>query len=265
MRKLKKGLLIGLSLLLSIIVMLYFLQEKLIFLPTKLPADYSYSFEDDFTEFSLDSPDGATLNALHFGVEKPKGVILYFHGNAGDLSRWGTIASKLTKFDHDVVVMDYRGYGKSKGERSETALYADAQLFYNWLLERFEEKDVLIYGRSLGASIATHLAAKNNPHKLILETPFYNLMDVAQERFGFLPLKSILNYKMNSNEYIQKVDCPIYIFHGTADEVVPYESGKKLFEAIPHSDKEFFAIANGAHNNLDEFDAYWKGIKKVLQ
>ena len=96
--------------------MLTLIQEKFIFLPTQLPEEYSYSFENEFEEFFLTNPDGARLNALHFKTNKPKGVILYFHGNAGDLSRWGEIANRFLDFEYDVIVMDYRGYGKSTGQ-----------------------------------------------------------------------------------------------------------------------------------------------------
>ncbi|AWX46056.1 Monoacylglycerol lipase ABHD12 [Flagellimonas maritima] len=265
MQKLKR---FGLSILIlffSIVLMIYFLQERLIFLPSQLPADYEYSFSQDFEEVFLNNEDGAKLNAVHFKVEEPKGLILYFHGNAGDLSRWGYIASGFTELGYDVLVMDYRTYGKSTGVLSEKGLYGDAQLFYNYAMKRYNESEIIVYGRSLGATIASHLASKNEPSKLILETPFYNLLDVAQDRFPILPLKHLLKYKMTSNEYVQDVKAPIRIFHGTADKVVSYDSGKKLFEAIPHSDKKLYTIEDGNHNNLIEFENFRKGIQKELQ
>lgn len=245
--------------------MLYLLQEKLIFLPTQLPVDYEYSFSSAFEEVFLDSPDGARLNAIHFKIEKPKGLILYFHGNAGDLSRWGQIASSFVDLQYDVLIMDYRGYGKSTGKLSEEALYEDAQLFYEYALSSYAKEKITIYGRSLGASIATHLASNNISAKLILETPFYSLLDVAQDRFPFLPMKQVLKYKMDSFKYIEKVKVPIRIFHGTADNVVSYESGKKLFEAIPSTDKKMYTVENGNHNNLNEFKEYRAAIKLELK
>ncbi|MEO9818150.1 MAG: alpha/beta fold hydrolase [Flavobacteriaceae bacterium] len=245
--------------------MLYTLQEKLIFLPTKLPLDYEYTFAMAFEEVFLDTADGARLNGLYFKTEEPKGLILYFHGNAGDLSRWGNIASSLLDLNYDVLVMDYRTYGKSTGNLSEEALYSDAQLFYDHALNRYMESDIVIYGRSLGTSVATHLASRNAPKKLILETPFYSLLDVARERFPFLPVERMLQYKMTSFKYIQKIQVPISIFHGTKDNVVPYESGKKLFESIPNPNKKMYTISGGEHNNLNEFDGYWNGIKTELQ
>ena len=245
--------------------MLTFLQEKFIFLPTQLPQDYTYSFNSEFEEFNLTSDDGAQLNALHFKSQNPKGVILYFHGNAGDLSRWGEIAQDFLKYDYDVIVMDYRGYGKSTGKRSEVNLFKDAQLFYDYASQLFSKDEIVLYGRSLGCSIAIHVASNNPCQKLILETPFFNLTDVAQDRFPFLPMKPILKYRLASNDYIKKVKAPIRIFHGTEDRVVAYDSGKRLFETIPLSDKKMYTIPNGKHNNLGEFKEYQDAIRIELQ
>lgn len=244
--------------------MLYFIQEKLIFLPTKLHQEYTYQFSESFEEFFLTANDGAQLNGIHFKKERSKGVILYFHGNAGDLSRWGEIATYFVKKDYDVIIMDYRTYGKSTGKLSEENLFSDAELFYHYALERYTEEEITIYGRSLGCAIATQLASNNRADKLVLETPFYNLYDVAKERFSFLPLKILLNYKFESNVYIQNVVCPITIFHGTDDDVVPYDSGASLYE-VANEPKEFITIVGGGHNDLINFKTYIAAIDAVLK
>ncbi len=243
--------------------MLYFFQEKFIFQPSKLDQDFQYTFSEPFTEFSMETTDGAVLNAIHFKRENPKGVILYFHGNAGDLARWGEIATFFAKKEYDVVIMDYRTYGKSTGKLKEELLFADAQLFYDYLLERYAEEAIIVYGRSLGGAIATHVASNNTPAKLLLETPFYNLYDAAKYRFSFLPLKLLLRYTFESNKHIQKVKCPIVIFHGTEDSVVPYESGKRLFEEGP-SPKKFITVPLGNHNDLASFPEYQESIDNAL-
>ena len=242
-----------------------FFQEKLIFLPTTLSQDFEYSFSTPFEELFITTEDDARLNALHFKTENPKGVILYFHGNAGNLDRWGEITSEFTKLQYDVLVMDYRTYGKSTGKLSEKALYDDAQLFYNHLLKTYKEEEIIIYGRSLGTGIASHIASQNKPLKLILETPYFNLLEIAQKRFSFLPIKLLLKYEFPSNEFINVVTCPIAIFHGTNDNVIPFESGRKLFESIIQNEKEFFLIENGEHNNLSNFEAFHNGIQKTLK
>jgi alpha-beta hydrolase superfamily lysophospholipase len=264
MQRLKQLTLILLTLFMIASSLLYVLQEKLIFLPTKLEKNYKYSFSAPFDEVFLEANDGAQLNALHFKRREPKGVILYFHGNAGDLSRWGEIALYFVEKNFDVIIMDYRTYGKSTGSLSEEKLFSDAQLFYEYVLKQYAEKDIIVYGRSLGASIATHVASNNRPKKLILETPFYNLLDVAKDRFSLLPVKQLLKYEFASNIYIKKVKIPIAIFHGTEDEVVPYESGRKLYKVLPEVQKNFYTIKNGGHNNLVNFEAFREGIENEL-
>lgn len=265
MRRLKRVVRTILILYILSTIMLYFLQEKLIFLPSTLPQDYAYSFTLPHEEFNLTTEDGAVLNALHFKNEKPKGVLLYFHGNAGDLSRWGEIALFFVQKNYDVVIMDYRTFGKSTGKLSEELLHKDAQLFYDYVLKQYNENDITLYGRSLGTGIATKLASKNKPKRLVLETPYYSLVDVAKSRFPFLPVDLLMKYKFKSYEFIKTVNCPIAIFHGTEDTVVPYDSGKQLYETIPYPQKQFFTIEGGEHNNLIQFPKYVEGIAEVLK
>ena len=246
--------------------MLYFLQEKMIFLPRPLASDHEYTFSETFEEFDLKASDGAILNALYFPVKDAKGLILYYHGNAGNLDRWGRIVSDFPPLGYSVVVMDYRGYGKSQGKRSEASLRQDALLFYDHARSLgYDNEDIIVYGRSLGASLATYVASKNIPSQLILETPFYNLADVAQHRFPFLPVKKLLKYRFPSDQFIQQVNCPITIFHGTQDQVVPIDSGKKLYQAIGANPARFYTIEGGKHNNLIEFDTFKKGLTETLE
>lgn len=243
---------------------LNFLQEKIMFFPSVLEQDYQYQFNHNFEELNLNTEDGAKLNAIHFKVEKPKGVVLYFHGNAGDLSRWGTIAEFFVEKRYDVLIMDYRTYGKSTGKLSEAVFYSDAQLFYNYLKEHYDEKDITLYGRSLGTGVATYLASKNKPKQLILETPYYSILDVAKDRFPIFPVEKLLKYKFPTHQFIKDVSCLITIFHGTNDQVVPYTSAKKLFEESSKVKTTFITIDGGAHNNLINFEAYHQQIEKVL-
>lgn len=244
---------------------LYFLQEKLMFFPTTLSQNYTYDFEYPFEELFLKPEVDVSINAIHFKNNKPKGVILYFHGNAGDLSRWGKITEFFVEKNYDVLVMDYRGYGKSKGKLSEAAFYNDAQYCYNYLLEHYSESSIIVYGRSLGTGVANYLAANNSPNKLILETPYYNILDVAKHRFPMFPVKSLLKYRFDSYEYIKKVSCPIVIFHGTKDQVVPYSSGKKLKDVAPKASTVMVTIEGGGHNNLVDFEIYNSFIDEVLK
>ncbi len=258
---------LGVSILIVLAIsttMLYILQEKLIFLPTKLPANYTYRFDQPFEEVFLDAPDGARLNALHFQVKNPKGVVLYFHGNAGDLSRWGQIVSIFPELGYDAFVMDYRTYGKSTGKLSEEALLSDGQMAYDYIRQNYRESDILIYGRSLGSGIATYLGSRNSPAKILLEAPYYSLVHEARNRFPILPVKWLMNYSLPSYQYIQEVNCPIVIFHGDEDDVISLESGRDLFEVIPGQNKKFVVVPGGGHNNLSDFEIYRQALRKEL-
>lgn len=242
---------------------LYFFQEKLIFHPEKLQQDYKYTFDKKFEEVNLKTDDNSVINALHFKVENPKGIILYFHGNKGNLQRWGNIVSPFTDYDYDVFVIDYRGYGKSVGKRNEENLYSDAQQSYEYVQQFFSEDKIVIYGRSLGATFASYIASKHKPNQLILEAPFYNLIDAANFHYPYVPA-FLLKYKFTSDKYISKVTCPITIFHGIKDKVISYEGGKKLFEKATVKNKEFITINDGNHHNLADFKAYKDKIKELL-
>ncbi|GAA4813623.1 alpha/beta fold hydrolase [Litoribaculum gwangyangense] len=244
---------------------LYFLQEKIIFLPTVLEQDFQYQFKHHFEEINLEANDGTKLNALHFKIENPKGIILYFHGNAGDLSRWGQIAEFFVDKHYDVLIMDYRTYGKSTGKLSEEAFYSDASMFYDYLKNGYNENDIILYGRSLGTAIASYLASKNKPKQLILETPYYSMVDVGKLRFPIFPVEQLMKYKFPTYQFVKEVNCEITMFHGTNDSVVPYESAKKLFEVAHKPQTTFITIAGGRHNDLVNFNEYQLKIDLLLK
>ena len=264
LRKKLKGLIIVLiGLYVMIGSTLYFFQEKLMFLPTSLEQDYQYQFDYPFEELFFETEKDVSINALHFKAKNSKGVILYFHGNAGDLSRWGKITEYFVSKSFDVLVMDYRTYGKSIGKLSENAFYMDAQYCYNYLLKQYSENEIHLYGRSLGTGIASYLASKNNPKQLILETPYYSILDVAKSRFPIFPVKKLLKYRFPTFQYLQNSQCKITVLHGTEDTVVPYASGKKLLE-LDVNNLKFISIKGGHHNNLIEFEDYHTAMDNIL-
>ncbi len=243
-----------------------FVIEKLLFQPTKLPKEYVFKFNHEFEELFLSTDKNAQINALHFKVKDSKGVILYFHGNRDNLQRWGKIASEIGDYFHyDVFVMDYRGYGKSTGIRSEKALNEDALFCYNYVKNNYFPKEIIVYGRSLGTGIAAYLASEIQPNKLILETPYYSGSDLITAYFSLFSVENKLNYKLPSCAYLQKVNCPILIFHGTKDEVVPYNSGNKLYESLVSKNARFITITNGKHNNLSDYKDYWEALMDFIQ
>jgi len=240
-------------------------QEKLLFVPKTLPVDFEYDFPVQFEEFFLTGTDGqAKLNALHFKVENPKGVVLYYHGNAGHLADWGWVMQDYSHRGFDVIVMDYRTYGKSTGTLSEKALYSDAQLFYDYAANLYDEKEIIVYGRSLGTTFAAYVASQNNPSKLLLEAPFYSMKSLAGEMFPIFPVSWVLRYSFPTYKYLEKVECSVYILHGTEDEMVPFKHGKKLSETLPKDQMRFIPILNGGHNNLVEEQEFKIALDSIL-
>lgn len=248
---------------------LYTFQEKFIFLPKGLDEDYTYSFPSlasniTFEELFIDAEDGARLNALYFKVDKPSGLIVYFHGNAHNLSKWGAIASQFTQHNYNVIMLDYRGYGKSTGTRSEEMMYQDALTFYKKANEFFPESLTTVYGRSLGTTFATYVAANNKPRKLILESPFYSLTDVVKTRYPFLPAEKLLKYTFNTGELADDVSCRVTFIHGTNDGIVPFTSGEKLFKVFPEELRKMIRIDGGKHNDLSTFQEFAIGLHGEL-
>jgi uncharacterized protein len=248
---------------LAIAVLFYYFQEFFIFHPSKTRYKYNYRFPTHFKELFFDTPDSGHIHALHFFADNPKGIVYYLHGNAGSLKEWGWLYKDYTDRGYDLLLIDYRGYGKSKGKLSEKALHGDARFVYDYIKQSFSEEQIIIHGRSIGTGIAVKLASENHPKALVMESPYYNLKDVAQKAVPLVPVELLLRFKLKSNEFIKKVKCPIYIVHGTNDGVVPFKSGEKLYMAAPEN-ASFTPIEGGLHNNLSQFDEYHLLLDKIL-
>ncbi len=242
-----------------------FLIEKLIFRPVKLNPDYHFHFDSNFEEINFYPESHIAINALHFKVKNPRGIILYFHGNKDNLARWGTISSELTRYNYDVIAIDYRSYGKSSGTLSEDTFFSDALFCYSQIQETLSPSKIIIYGRSLGTGVASWLAQKVNPDKLILETPYYDMHDLISNYFPSFLFKNKLNFKLKSYSYLINTQFPILILHGTKDSVVPYSSGQKLFESLQNPLKKLITFNVGKHNNLNSFQKYWDELEQFLR
>lgn len=246
--------------------MLYFFQEKLIFHSSELPQNYEFQFSTNFEELFLEAEDGAILNGLHFKQPDTKGVILYTHGNAGELNEWGKWAEVLSnRYGYDVVIWDYRGYGKSTGKRKQKLMLDDGFLFYEYCIEKFPEQEITVFGRSLGGFFATHVAKDSTPNKLVLESTPISLLKIAQNEYPFLPSKYLLKFQFQNDKNVSKIDIPTYFIHGTSDGLIPFEHGEKLFGLSSSKEKKFYTIEGGDHNNLNSFETYFKALDEVLK
>ena len=242
---------------------LYFQQSELIFRPEVLPADFRFSFPQTFSEVNV-PVDGASLNALHFTVPQPRGVVLFFHGNAGSLRRWGEVAESFTSRGYDLFVFDYRGYGKSSGKiKSERQLYDDADRVYVYVRERYPAENIVVYGRSLGSGIAAQLAVRHTPKILILETPYFSLKDLTATFYPYVP-GFLLKFPLRTDLALPQVKSPVYLIHGTQDAVVPYPSSERLLALIA-STKEMVTIPGGEHNGLRLTPTYNAALDRFLR
>ena len=229
--------------------LLYFNQERLLLHPDPLPDDYTYTFTAPFKEMSITTKKGESLNALHFTVPESKGLIVYYHGNAGSLNGWGEIAEIYLNAGFDLLIYDYLGFGKSTGKlNSEEELLENALLVYQEALKLRDEKEILIIGYSLGSGPASYVASKNQPSRLILKTPYYSLLKLAKSHSPWLPVSLIFKYPVKSHRFLQEVACPIAIFHGTADQVIPVEHSRLLTKEIK---AEYFEIPNAPHGGMN--------------
>lgn len=242
---------------------LFLFQEKLIFRPDALPQDFQYRFDAEFDELNLEMEDGAVINGLHFKAKNPKGLILYFHGNAGELSRWGEVVVPFLEYNYDVLIIDYRGYGKSTGKRSKKSMLEDAEAVYAQAAVLYPQNQITVYGRSLGCSFATHVAAEFSPKQVILESPFYSVADVASSFAWMYPVNRMVRFNFRNDRNLKEVECPVTIVHGSDDLVVPIESGRKL-EAVSNNVK-FHEIDGGGHNDLAGFKVYWDLMDQLLK
>ena len=251
-------------------------QEKILFRNTKLDLNYQYQFKGNFEEIWFYPEANVKINALYFkadstvivgeGRRSSKGLVIYFHGNADNLKRWGKYAEDFTKNGYDILMIDYRQFGKSTGEMSEKAFHTDARYVYEWAKKRFPENETIIYGRSLGTGIATKLASETSPKMLLLETPYYSLIDVGMSYLPIIPYDFLLRYKMRTDLYIKQVRCKIHLFHGTKDEIVPYQSSLKLAALLNKKPPEILTtIPNGKHKNLGEFREYQVALGETLK
>jgi len=251
----------------GILVLLGFIQEKIIFFPTTLPSDYTYDFKQEFEEVDVKTIDGVRLNALlfHADVDKtnasPSGVIFYLHGNAGSLKDWGNVSEVYTKIGYDLFIMDYRGYGKSEGQiKNEKQFYDDVKLMYARLLSIYEENDVVIIGNSIGTGVAARLASENKCKLLVLQAPYYNFASLVQEKLIYIP-NFVLNYQFKTNEYLTKCNMPVYLFHGQDDRVIHVENSKRLSAMLNEPDDRVFLLDNQGHNGMNYNMEYLEIIK----
>lgn len=249
----------------GISIALYYLQDYMLFKPEKLPKDFQFAYENQQTkEYNLETRDGAVINGLRFFPKgKSKGVVLYLKGNSKSIKGWGKFAVDFTRHGYDVLMVDYRGFGKSTGRRSQKAIKRDLQQIYNKLKEMTAEENIILYGRSLGSGFAAKLASMNHPRLLVLDAPYYSLKKVTARYAPFMPLSLLLKYPLPTYKWLKYVQCPIHIIHGTNDKLIPYNTSVKLSKVNPGLTK-LHTVIGGGHKNLNNFESYHLMLDDIL-
>jgi hypothetical protein len=194
--------------------------------------------------------DGVAVNALVFATPKPKRTIVHWHGNAETVDDNQTLARELVKKGFDVVLVEYRGYGRSRGTSpDEQALYLDAEAILESLAARGVGPDrVVLWGQAIGAGVATEMALRGRGARLVLVAPFTSTLDLASRVVPFLPLGYVMIDRFDNLAKAPKIETPTLVVHGDIDDAIPFEQGERLSKAFPHA--QFLKVTEGRHDNL---------------
>ncbi len=244
------------------ITFIWFQQEKLLFHPEPLAANFKFNLAYT-SEVYIDVP-GAKLHALylHQPPEKTKGIVLFLHGNAGNLETWFTHADFWLSTGFDVLMPDYRGFGKSTGHiENEAQLNDDVMHMWQYVAANYKGKKVVFYGRSLGTGLAAKLATQVPADLVVLVSPYESMVQMGREYYPWVP-PFVLRYPLKTNELLPQIHTPILLLHGTEDKLISIEHSKRLLKLNPQA--RLVEIEGAAHNDIHNFDRYTNTLKQAL-
>lgn len=242
------------------------LENILVYYPKRFPEgdwdDKSSKFEDVWFE----SDDGTKLNGWFAPAENPRAVLLYCHGNGGNVStRQEPLHLFSERLGTSILVFDYRGYGKSEGHPFEKGIYADARAARKWLSEKtgMAEEEIILLGNSMGGGVAIELASKDGAPGLILESTFTSIPEVGKFHARGFPVRWMMTTRFDSIKKIGNYHGPLLQAHGDADKIVPYPLGKKLHRAA-NEPKEFISIPGGGHSDPPSPE-YFEALDRFIE
>ncbi|NQU58281.1 MAG: alpha/beta hydrolase [Rhodospirillales bacterium] len=255
---------------LLILVVLLIFQRNLLYHPDKAFPDTAISGVEEMRPQKVESDDGLVLLSWYAQGNPEQPVVVYFHGNAGNIGSRGSKVRPFLDAGYGVLLVGYRGYGGNPGNPSETGLYVDARAALSILKENGDgARPLVFYGESLGSAVATAMAAERagagEPvQALILEAPFPSVVAVAQHYYPFIPVKWLLIDRFDQAARITAVSAPVLVFHGDQDKTMPIRFGKSLFESaqMPKQAKWF---VGAEHNNLFDFGGAELSIDFIQQ
>lgn len=251
-------------------LMLFLFQEKMVFLPnipgrtlTATPKDAGFDFED----VMLETSDGLKLHGWYVPAAQTSGVVLFLHGNAGNISHRLDSIAIFHELGLDTLIIDYRGYGRSQGKPSERGTYLDAEAAWHYLVSsRGVAADrVIVFGRSLGGAVAAWLANQYTPAALIIESSFSSALDIARKLYPFMPVRLITRLEFPVSLHVSRLQCPLLVVHSRDDEIIPFTMAEAIYDSAAEP-KTLLEIW-GDHNNgfLLSRDRYLSGLNEFIQ
>jgi len=235
----------------AVTALVFLFQSRLVFYPevgremVVSPQTYGLKFDP----VDIRTADGETLSAWWVPAEEPRGTMLFFHGNAGNISHRLDYLQLFNRMRFNTLIVDYRGYGKSTGSPSEEGTYRDAEAAWDYLraVRSVQAQNLVIAGESLGGGVASWLAARVGPRAVVLISTFTSATDLGAQIYWFLPVRLISRLGYDNTENLKRIKAPVFIAHSRDDDVIPYSHGKKLFEGA--SEPKAFLEMRGGHND----------------
>jgi uncharacterized protein len=255
---------------LLLLAALYLFQSRLIHLPA-VPGREILSTPEriglDYQDVWLRTEDGVRLHGWFVPAASSGPVVLFLHGNAGNISHRLDSLRIFHNLGWSVLIIDYRGYGQSEGRPTEQGLYRDAGAAVDWLREEHgvPPEELVLFGRSLGAAVASHVAAEQGAGALILESAFTSVPDLASELYPIFPVRALARHRYDTRAALAKVEAPVLVVHSSDDEIIPFAHGKRLYEAAPEP-RDFLKL-EGGHNDgfLRSGARYREGLQRFLE
>ena len=235
----------------GVAALLFLFQDRLAYYPeigrdiTSTPREHGMDYEP----MTLATPDGERLDAWFVPAPQSQGIVLFLHGNAGNISHRMDSIAMLHRLGYAVLIFDYRGYGRSSGTPSEVGLHLDAESAWTYLTEtrRIPREKIVLFGESLGGALAAHLAATQRPGALVLASTFTSVPDLAADLYPWLPARWLARLRYDTHAALKQATCPVLIAHSPDDEIVPYRHAQTLFDAAAQP-KTYLPLAGG-HND----------------
>jgi fermentation-respiration switch protein FrsA (DUF1100 family) len=252
---------------LTLWILVLWAQPRMAFFPYRGVQRTPDALGVPFKDLRVNTSDGVTLHGWWLEHPEPRGQVVYFHGNGGNLSLWLDVFTDIHRRGFSILAVDYRGYGASTGSPSEKGVYLDAEATIRYFAEhlRRENLPTIYWGRSLGSSVAAYAASRSAPDALILESPFPDVRTLLAGNPLMLGLSLFATYRFAASDHLNEYRGPLLVIHGDADSVIPFAAGRKVFERAPSQQKTFIALKDADHNDMyARRDDYWPAIERFL-